>query len=470
MPEIIDPREYLDERERRARRASPRQPDPVAETLERMERQRSVNPYIEIYRSQRARTATPPRLRQRGISAMEQAMIDDRDNSIVSAITDAPAPEQIARETRVARVAGIEPAMVGDIEYAEKATNAKRLNQVFGRYPALGRWGATNVRGAATAQDDHESLGMLGRAWETAKAIPDALKAGVEGAAANLSELYLSADEVILPITDPANARERLDRRRAEASIYRQQQQAARPKATGFVSESALQGVESLPQSLAALAVGAITRSPAAAAATMGLTTGAPAYQEAVRAGKDRPSALRQGIIHGGSEVLFEVGPAQTLLSLSGRPMVKAVSEFFVREVPGEVGTGLVQSFADWVNLNPDKPYSQWVAGLPDETARTVIATITGGGAQVGVAKLAERATAVSAKVSGRVQQAARGRMEAKALDALAKGAMKSKFRTRDPEGFGSMIGAMAEDDGAEYIYLTAEAVAAFVQSGSQVA
>lgn len=468
MPEIIDPREYLDERERGARRVAPRQPDPVAETLDRMEQKRRADPYVELYRARRAQTATPPR--QRGVSALEQAIIDDRDNALVSAITEAPAPEQIARETRVARVAGIAPAMVGDIEYAEKATNAKRLNQVFGRYPALGRWGASNIRGAATAQDDHESLGMIGRAWETAKAIPDALKAGVEGAAANLSELYLSADEVIIPLTDPANARERLDRRRAEASVYRQQQQAARPRGTGFVSESALQGFESLPQSLAALAVGAITRSPAAAAATMGLTTGAPAYQEAVRAGKDRPSALRQGIIHGGSEVLFEVGPAQTLLSMSGRPMVKAVSEFFVREVPGEVGTMLVQGFADWVNLNPDKPYSRWVAGLPEETARTVIATITGGGAQVGAAKLAERAVAVSAKVSGRVQEAARARMEAKALDALAKGAMQSKFRTRDPEGFGSMIGAMSEEAGADYIYLSAEAVTTFAYCDSLVA
>ena len=456
MPEIIDPDKYMDERQRRLNRIASDERDDVQNTLDRMEAQRrKADPYAEIYRDRRARTAEPKQHNYDGMSLLERTIRDDRDNQLRIGIMSAPAPDQIARETRVARAAGQPPALVGDVDYAEKAVNANRLTQVFGQYPALGRWGATNLRGAATAQDDHVAVGALGKAWETVKSIPAALDAGMQGAAAGLSDFYLSVDEVILPYTDPSRARERLDQRRAEAETYRLRQQAVRPKGAGFVSESALQGLESLPLSMAALAVGALTRSPVAAATTMGVPVGATAYQESLREGRGTAASLRHGIIHGGSEAFFEAGPAQTLLSMSGRPMVKATAEFLAREVPGELGTMLVQSFADWVNLNPDKPYAQWVAGLPEESARTVIATLSGGGAQVGAVKLAGLATASTAKMAGRVAQAARARQEAKALDALAKGAIASKFRTRDPEGFTGMIGAMSEETGATHMYVS---------------
>ena len=72
----------------------------------------------------------PPRQRPRGVSLLEQTMMEDRDNMLRVSIMDAPAPEHIARETRVARAAGQPPAMVGDVDYAEKAVNANRLTKV----------------------------------------------------------------------------------------------------------------------------------------------------------------------------------------------------------------------------------------------------------------------------------------------------------------------------------------------------
>ena len=82
------------------------------------------------------------------------------------------------------------------LDGAERAQSANRLTKVLGQYPALGRWAADNPRGAAAASDDHESLGMLGKAFGS-------LKAGFAESAASLSDLYRSIDEFIVPFANP---------------------------------------------------------------------------------------------------------------------------------------------------------------------------------------------------------------------------------------------------------------------------
>ncbi len=152
------------------------------------------DPYIDIYRASRK----PPVARPRGLSLVDQTIQDDRDEELrINAMTS-PAPEQVARQTRVAREAGVEPALVGDLDMAERAQQANRTTQVLGRYPAFGRWAASDPRGAVAASDDHESLGMLGRAWETTKAIPAALSAGMEGAAAR----YMPISPAVAALVD----------------------------------------------------------------------------------------------------------------------------------------------------------------------------------------------------------------------------------------------------------------------------
>ncbi len=408
----------------------------------------ATNPYIGVYRA-------PARQVPRGTSLLDQTIIDDRDNQRRLDIISSPPPEQVARQTRVARESGVAPAMVDDVDVAETMQRADKMTRVLGQYPAFGRWASDNPRAAVAASDDHESLGMLGKAW-------DALKAGGSATAANLSDLYRSIDETIA-FANPTAAKEGLDRQAREAAAYRTKAAAVRPTGGGFVEQAAMQGIESLPGSLTALAVGLITRSPAAAAGFMGLTTGAPAYQDALAKGKGRGDALRYGIEQFGSEALFELAPQTKLLSLSGKPLLKATAEFFATEIPGELGSQLVQSFSDWVNLNPDKPYGAWVSGLPAEAAQTVIATITGGAGQVAAAKVVGMAGQVTAKVAGRVASAAEARRGAKFLDQAVKVGAALKFKARDPEGYGEMLAHLGETHGVTHVSIPGEAIGCYM-------
>ena len=257
-----------------------------------------INPYVELYRRHREQSANPPRQQPRGVSALEQDIIDHRDNEIRSTIMDAPAPDQVARETRVARTAGQPPAMVGDIDFAEKATNAKRITQVFGRYPAFGRWAANNLRGAVTAQDDHEALGLLGRAWEvlagrTQESVQKTGKAwgGVDYVNDVGDALAYPLEAAIATVGRPFGININPDDRRAKQRAISQGRinatdtaiaaADARARTGNYWIDATTEGLSDLLPSLAAIGMGVITKNPGAGASMMGLTSASSAYQAA---------------------------------------------------------------------------------------------------------------------------------------------------------------------------------------------
>ena len=131
-----------------------------------------------------------------------------------------------------------------------------------------------------------------------------------------------------------------------------------------------------------------------------------------------------------------------------------------------------MQDFVDWAMLpeNDTKTLGEYVAARPGAALKTAIATSTGTVAQSSLAVAVDRSVRAAGKVAGRVEQAGLAKRDAQALDRMGKAAMASKFRTRDPEGFAGMIGAMSEETGADYIYLSAAAVTAFAYCDSLVA
>ncbi len=424
-----------------------------------------LNPFDYAERFNPARR--PTREADDPITATLQS-IQDEDTR--RTIIDGDDPDTAAKVTRIAREANAAPALIEDrIGEVERAQRADRFSKVLGAYPAFGRWAASDPRGAVAASDDHESLGMLGRAWEGLKNVGGSLQAGYNQSASGLSDLYLSIDEAILPFTNPGNAREILELRRRDSQAYRDRAQEARPETDSFVARSLLQGVESTVTSMTGLAVGLITRSPNAAASTMGVMTGAPAYQEARGKGKGVGDALRYGIEQGAVEALTERLPAGAWLEALYKrtPFGATVLKQLEQELPGEQVATALQDLSEWINLNPDKPFSSYLEERPQAALATALATVSGTTAQVGAARVAQRTGDAGAKIADRVIQGQKARQTATFIDKASKAAEASKLRTRDPEAYRALVKSQAEETGATHVYVDAAAVQAYYQSDS---
>lgn len=421
-----------------------------------------ANPF-DYYERIRSRQARGPAATDDPVMATVASI---RAQDAKRAIMDAPdSPDEAARVTRIARAVGEPPAMIeGRAGDYEKAQNADLLSNVLNVMPMLGQYFSDNPRALVAAQDDHKSVGLLGRTLEFFKGIPGALEAGYERTGSGLSDLYQSIDEVILPFTNPSGGRAQLDRYERDGAAYRARAEAARPQSDSFVVQSALQGVESIPGSLAALVVGAATRNPTAAASVMGLQTGAPAYREALRAGKDTPTALRYGFEQGAIEALTERLPAGAWLdALTKRtPAGQAILRSLATELPGEQVATVLQDFSTWATMTPDRPFSEYLAERPEAALRTAIATVTGTAAQVG-------ATQVTAKTGdalvSKVREVRRARAHSEVLTRFEKAAAESKLRQRDGEAYAEMVGTLAAQSGIESVMVPAEAVREYMQS-----
>ena len=129
----------------------------------------------------------------------------------------------------------------------------------------------------------------------------------------------------------------------------------------------------------------------------MGGVTAAQKYGELEAAGNTEAEAASHALGQGITEVVTELGPTGFLLKFGG-PVIKHAIGFMVREVPGEIVAQLEQGTSDYVaeaqrEGNPVTLATYWEGfkqasqSLPE----TVIATIVGGGVQVGAVAGANR-------------------------------------------------------------------------------
>ncbi|MFC0204737.1 hypothetical protein [Novosphingobium soli] len=423
-----------------------------------------------------ARTSRQPSAAPTTSTWIDREIARQRDEQIRDGLTIAPPPDAVARTEKIARETR-SPIIdvMGNEDMAERSLQVRRMVDLAGRDKAVGRWAAQNPRGAAMASDDTDSLGLLGSAWADLKGfvsgIPGAFEAGMNRGAKGITDLFRSIDELIVPFANPSGGRAILDREAAYASEYTRRADAARPTGRGYVSSGILQGIESIPLSVAALGVGAVTRSPGIAAGMMGGTTGASAYQEALTQGRAAPDALRYGIIQGGTEVLTERLPASTLVDLISRktPWGKAFVKELGQEFVGENVATVVQDFADWAYLpeNKNKTFRQYAEERPEAAVETSLAVIGGAGTTTALIGAAQRATDATASVAARVSEARQARRERTFLDKAAKAAGASKLKERDPESFRTLMREHANEAGSTSVFIPGEAIRAFNQSES---
>ncbi len=240
-----------------------------------------------------------------------------------------------------------------------------------------------------------------------------------------------------------------------DAAVIRQYADDNRGKSTSFIADSLYGGVESLPIALAAAATGS-----AAAGLTMfGTTTGGQEYVSARESGLDVGDSIGYGASQGMIEVAFEKAPLDELLKIAGGSGVKrAIKRFVVGEVLGEQATTALQDLNEWATLNPDKPFSAYLAERPEAAARTLLGTFSGSAPQVAVS-LGLR------KAIGEQTRLATSEAQLTALDTVMENASVSKVRPRDAAAFKALIDKLAGDN--ENIYIPAEVIAAYNQDYS---
>lgn len=444
-----------------------------------------INPFDYAERFNPANTATG----SPGADAIKRQRADQIRFDI---LTSPHAPDQIARTVRTARSLGTLPADVEDsIDDAERSLRANNFGKLIDQHPTIGEWAAGDPRAAVAASDDTKSLGILGSAWDTLTKVPARVfGSGVYDAAAGLREaadrwvatpgryIQFGVDAALTTVLQQAGLRKGYDPYRAlqedlgawaagrqqlrdQAQAIRQRNQGA-----GFVSESVLGGLESIPLTVAA----ALTRNPELATAVPAVSVGGNAYAKAEQKGLTGTSALAYAATQGGTEYLTERIPAGMMVeALTKRtPFGKALIGQLASEIPGEQLATAVQDMADWTYLNPEKSFGDYLRARPDAAWSTLIGTVAGTSVHTGGAMLVDRAVRQVAATAQRRQQADVAAADSEALSLMGKAAESSKLRERDPEAFAALLRTASENGHIpDQVYVPAEAILAYQQSDS---
>ena len=238
------------------------------------------------------------------------------------------------------------------------------------------------------------------------------------------------------------------------------------PKA-GLVERSVMSGFQSAGQNLVmlpfGLARGATEVGTNAILTMMGISTGGESYGKAREKGVSPYQAAAYGIEDAAAEVVFEkyFGIGGFLQNVkAGAGAGKLFVYELSKELPGEVATTLVQNFNEWGNVNPDKSVAQFLSEQPEAIAQTVIATLVGGGTQIGAIKTAEKVLGTFADAESQMQQAEANRAMLEQLSALA---ASSKLKARDTETFQRFMDAATDGTPVQDLYIGANVL---MQSG----
>lgn len=412
-----------------------------------------------------------------GVMQVEQAR---------STIIRAPDPDTTAKVTRAARETGEPPALIEDrLGDIEKAQRAEKMGALLDLFPVYRLWAQEDPRGVVAASDDHKALGIIGRAWETVKKLPATGKAAWYSFSETNAKLnavaadYLGGlgdflDTIAAPNTlTVGQMQERQASRKAYwnagVSAAATAAKQARPAYSGWLEQNVLQGIEQTPSSLVAGLAGALTRSPGMALTLMGGQTGGSAVYDAREKGLDRVRSFNYGLVQGGIEALTEKIPASSLVEAVAKktPFGKALIRQLGEEIPNEQVATVLQDLSEWATLNPDKPFSQYVAERPEAAASTLVQTIVGTSVQTAATKAAASTIEAGAKVAGRVMQAQQAKQTEPFFDQVERAAQESKLRQRDPQAYADLITRTANDAGVSQVFVPAEAIRAYQQSDS---
>jgi len=394
-------------------------------------------------------------------------------------------PDEVARQNQIASYLDQPRGVVAvNPQEAERSAAIKRVTDDSAVSPVL-QLKYSDADFAKLAHDDSGPLSAIASAAKWLVNAPDApaggsiqtvralasgaprLASGLWGAAAAVGGI---GDQITQSIDDAAAFVTNTPRRQivgttGPETFFLAQQKTAQntaanvmgmSKDAGFVEKAAMSGLQSAGQSLLlaplGLAQSAGNASINALLGVMGVSTGGESYGKARAAGVSPFQAAAYGIEDAVAEVVTEkyLGIAGFLKNVkAGASAAKLFGYEVVKEVPGEIGATLWQNFNEWMNVNPGKPIVDFVSEQPAAIAETIIATLVGGGAQIGVVRGIDRLIDPD-QTERKGQQA---EQHASVLEAMQTTMQASKLLERSPETLTSYAQDLV-DEGTPNVYL----------------
>lgn len=323
---------------------------------------------------------------------------------------------------------------------------------------------------AAIAHDDTDNLSGVERTLKFLGNSGRALAASLPSASAGVGGVLQAAAEGVAPILDPLagtilpeNPLRRVAagfagmRRQAEADA-----KALQPKSSGNIEAGYYSGLQSLGQNLLMLPAAIATGNPALATVGMSIPVGGQAYGQA----RDKGLGVVQSATFGASQAAIEYAteklPMSRLLGdlKAGTPFYRMLMRNMAAEIPGEQAATILQDLNEWAVINPDKPFSDYLAARPDAAVQTLVATIVGVGGQVSVVRGID---AVLNRDQNQQREAQAAEQNAQAIAELNTLAAASKVRARDGQTFDQFVASATQDGDIQDLYISAQTLA---QSG----
>lgn len=358
-------------------------------------------------------------------------------------------PDEAAEAAKLARRYRLPVGVVSEFreDYRKKA-QVDDARAVVDAAPKLKDWLAADGNHAKMAHDD---VGTLGGIESTIKAMPTQIARGVRALAAGFGPQFGAGayGAAAYPFEalgiDSVGGFLRNEQRAAQAVAER----VAGPMSpdAGVLERGILSGLRSAGQTAATLPVG-LAGATNAMLATMGGLTFGQTYGKARDQGASVMKSGFYALEDATAEVVTEkfLGAAKLIGDAkAGMGAAKLFVRDIAREIPGEMGATLWQNFNEWANLNPEKSVGEWVAEQPEALAETIIATIAGGGAQVGAIKAMQK---TAERFDGQAQQAQKAEEAAAQMEQLAKLGEASKLKGRDAQTFREFVAQAAGEDG----------------------
>lgn len=380
-------------------------------------------------------------------------------------------PDKEAEAVKLARRYSIPPALASQFveDYRERA-KADDANAVIDKSPKLRGWLAADNTRAKVASDDIETLGSLesllgalGKAGRYAVSAPGTERGLATDAVSAARALAAGAPQFSAGAYGAAAYPFEAVGLDSAGQFFRQAQRIAQGQSdrvanvdpnAGIVERGIMSGLRSAGQQLVTLPAGAVNSARLTGEqlmlSLMGLTTFGQSYGKARDQGAGVGTSAFYGLEDATAEVVTEkyLGAAKLLGDAkAGMGAAKLFVRDIAREVPGEMGATIWQNFNEWATLNPEKTVSEWLAEQPADLAETIIATVVGGGAQVGAIRATQKVMGAGEREQAQAQQAERN---AAAIEQLGKLAAASKLNQRDATTFRELVDEISDEQGDE--------------------
>lgn len=356
-------------------------------------------------------------------------------------------PQQAGTAVELRKSLGLPEGMQGMVErnFDRLSKLQKQRSVDYDRLakdaPATTQWLSDPVN-ASVAQDDIENLSGIEQAWGYLKKGGSALASGlpkfnegIYGAAqfgVDTARTYLT-EPLSTPIdvgpfqfqalpSDPLEPVSDFfgELRQGQSGLAGRMM----PKAEGITEQGVYSGLQSLGQNLLTLPAAILSGNPSLALGPMVGGVGGVEYGRAV----DKGLPYSQAAIYATSQAAVELATERLPMGMLIKDLekntgfMKTFAKQLAAELPSEQVATVLQDLNEWAALNPEKPFSEYIAERPNAALQTAVATAVGTGGMVTTSKAIEAAARKYDAHSGKAAKAAQARKELDRLNNLVAG------------------------------------------------